>query len=336
MILDACRKQTRSRARCEARSGRTCGPVGWRRWRQARARWWRMRRRRGDVAEDGEGRHSPFTEALLAGIEQPGVEVRIMLGNVGEAVRVRTGRQQPFVYSSLSGEHFLGNVAAAGPSPASVEASTGAWTRRLVGAVQRGLSAAGFAAGLPDGVFGPTTRAAIRAWQRSRGATPNGYLDAGRPAAALGAPPASPARPSPAVTGAPAAASTATAAALSAGGRRSGSRSRTARTRRTSRRIWSCSRTGRSLGWRGTGWRRSAGAAMRRGPKVPRWLAARRRRRRPVQHDQLTRARRYFPLVDVSVAPLTDAETRRSGRFPGNGRSKDHRGCHFGATSTPR
>ena len=61
----------------------------------------------GDVADDGEGRHSPFTEALLAQIEQPGVEVRIMLGNVGEAVRARTRRQQPFVYSSLSGEHYL-------------------------------------------------------------------------------------------------------------------------------------------------------------------------------------------------------------------------------------
>ena len=166
----------------------------------------------GDVADDGEGRHSPFTEALLAGIEQPGVEVRIMLGNVGEAVRARTGRQQPFVYSSLSGEHFLGNVAAAGPSPASVEASLGldAAARR---AVQRGLSVAGFAAGLPDGVFGPTTRAAIRAWQRSRGATPNGYLDAAS-AAALGAPTASPAGAFPEGTGVPAAAGTATAVAL--------------------------------------------------------------------------------------------------------------------------
>ena len=61
----------------------------------------------GDVADDGEGRHSPFTEALLAHIEQPGVDVRIMLGNVGEAVRDRTARQQPFIYSSLSGEHYL-------------------------------------------------------------------------------------------------------------------------------------------------------------------------------------------------------------------------------------
>ena len=138
----------------------------------------------GDVADDGDGRHSPFTEALLAQIEQPGVDVRIMLGNVGEAVRARTGRQQPFVYSSLSGEHYLAD-ASVGPNPAAVEAALGLdeSARR---AVQRGLVAAGFAAGGPDGVFGPMTRAAIRAWQRSRGGSPSGYLD--RPSAiALGA-----------------------------------------------------------------------------------------------------------------------------------------------------
>ena len=138
----------------------------------------------GDVADDGDGRHSPFTEALLAQIEQPAVDVRIMLGNVGEAVRARTGRQQPFVYSSLSGEHYLGN-ASAGPNPAAVEAALGL-DQSARRAVQRGLVAAGFAAGAPDGVFGPTTRAAIRAWQRSRGGSPSGYLDR-LSAAALGA-----------------------------------------------------------------------------------------------------------------------------------------------------
>jgi len=138
----------------------------------------------GDVADDGDGRHSPFTEALLAQIEQPGVDVRIMLGNVGEAVRARTGRQQPFVYSSLSGEHYLGN-ASVGPNPAAAEAAL-AMDESARRAVQRGLMAAGFAAGAPDGVFGPMTRAAIRAWQRSRGASPSGYLDR-LSAAALGA-----------------------------------------------------------------------------------------------------------------------------------------------------
>ena len=142
----------------------------------------------GDVADDGDGRHSPFTEALLAHIEQPGVDVRIMLGNVGEAVRDRTTRQQPFIYSSLSGEHYLGDVTG-GPNPAAVETALGL-NRDARRAVQLGLVSAGFAAGVPDGVFGPTTRTAIRAWQRSQGAVPSGYLDASS-SSALGAPVAS-------------------------------------------------------------------------------------------------------------------------------------------------
>ena len=43
--------------------------------------------------------------------------------------------------------------------------------------IQRGLAAAGFDPGAPDGVFGEVTRAAIRAWQTERGETPTGYLD---------------------------------------------------------------------------------------------------------------------------------------------------------------
>ena len=61
----------------------------------------------GEVAADGEGRHSPFTSALLDHIERRGVDVRIMLGDVGASVRERTGRQQPFVYASLGGVHYL-------------------------------------------------------------------------------------------------------------------------------------------------------------------------------------------------------------------------------------
>ena len=45
--------------------------------------------------------------------------------------------------------------------------------RRLI---QQGLSKEGFDPGAPDGLFGPRTRAAIRDWQSSRGATATGYL----------------------------------------------------------------------------------------------------------------------------------------------------------------
>ena len=43
--------------------------------------------------------------------------------------------------------------------------------------IQRRLRDAGFDLGEPDGLFGPRTRAAIRGWQRSRGAPQTGYLN---------------------------------------------------------------------------------------------------------------------------------------------------------------
>ena len=43
--------------------------------------------------------------------------------------------------------------------------------------VQRRLRDEGFDPGAPDGLFGPRTRAAIRDWQRSRGASQTGYLN---------------------------------------------------------------------------------------------------------------------------------------------------------------
>ena len=42
--------------------------------------------------------------------------------------------------------------------------------------IQQGLAAAGFDPGGADGVFGPGTRAALRAWQRAQGASATGYL----------------------------------------------------------------------------------------------------------------------------------------------------------------
>ena len=47
-------------------------------------------------------------------------------------------------------------------------------TRRLI---QQGLRNEGFDPGTPDGLFGPRTRAAIRDWQQSRGASPTAYLN---------------------------------------------------------------------------------------------------------------------------------------------------------------
>ena len=59
--------------------------------------------------------------------------------------------------------------------PAEIEAALGLHraARRLI---QQRLSQEGFDPGMPDGLFGPRTRAAIRDWQASRGVTATGYL----------------------------------------------------------------------------------------------------------------------------------------------------------------
>ena len=57
----------------------------------------------GTVASDGSGRNSPFSSALLSHLEEPGLEVGFMFRKVRDAVLSSTGgRQEPFVYGSLS------------------------------------------------------------------------------------------------------------------------------------------------------------------------------------------------------------------------------------------
>ena len=57
----------------------------------------------GTMALDGAGRNSPYTEALLAHLEEPGLEVMFMVRKVRDAVLAATGgRQEPFWYGSLS------------------------------------------------------------------------------------------------------------------------------------------------------------------------------------------------------------------------------------------
>lgn len=59
----------------------------------------------GTVAEDGSGQNSPFTEALLAHIEEPGLEISILFRKVRDEVRKKTQRRQdPFIYGSLGSE----------------------------------------------------------------------------------------------------------------------------------------------------------------------------------------------------------------------------------------
>jgi caspase domain-containing protein/SH3 domain-containing protein len=61
-----------------------------------------------NVASDGLGRNSPFSAALLEGLQEPELEVRLMFGNVREAVVQETsGKQTPFVEEAILGRFFF-------------------------------------------------------------------------------------------------------------------------------------------------------------------------------------------------------------------------------------
>lgn len=77
--------------------------------------------RDGTTANDGDGRNSPFTTALLRNIETPGLEISFLFRNVRDEVMTATKReQQPFVYGSLSKEaiYLKPPVVAQPPAPA--------------------------------------------------------------------------------------------------------------------------------------------------------------------------------------------------------------------------
>ncbi len=63
--------------------------------------------RDGTVANDGTGRNSPYTAALLRHIETPALEIDFLFRNVRDDVMAATdNEQQPFVYGSLSSEEI--------------------------------------------------------------------------------------------------------------------------------------------------------------------------------------------------------------------------------------
>ena len=79
----------------------------------------------GSVALDGQGSHSPFTQALLEHMETPGLDVDVMMKRVRGSVAKLTGeRQQPWTNSSLNGDFSL--AASGEQKTASLPAATDA------------------------------------------------------------------------------------------------------------------------------------------------------------------------------------------------------------------
>lgn len=63
--------------------------------------------RDGSTADDGEGRNSPFTKALLAHLERPGLELDKLFREIAADVRAATsGRQVPYAYGTRGRDNF--------------------------------------------------------------------------------------------------------------------------------------------------------------------------------------------------------------------------------------
>ena len=125
VILDACRDNPFAAAMKRSGASRSIGR-GLARIEPAGETLVAYAAKGGSVAADGEGRNSPYSTALLAHLEEPGLEVGLMFRKVRDAVLAATGRQQePFVYGSLSSKGFYFSTPPAPAPSASVGGAKG-------------------------------------------------------------------------------------------------------------------------------------------------------------------------------------------------------------------
>ena len=69
----------------------------------------------GTTASDGTGRNSPYTRALLAHIEEPGLEIGFLFRRIRDHVWKNTNpRQEPYTYGSLGGDPLYFKAATTG------------------------------------------------------------------------------------------------------------------------------------------------------------------------------------------------------------------------------
>ena len=118
VILDACRDNPFAKSMQRAGATRSIGR-GLARVEPSGETLIAYAAKEGTVASDGEGRNSPYSEALVRYLEEPGLEVMFMFRKVRDAVLTATGgRQAPFVYGSLSSKGaYLAAEPVTGPTP---------------------------------------------------------------------------------------------------------------------------------------------------------------------------------------------------------------------------
>ncbi len=121
----------------------------------------------GATAEDGADSDSPFATALVRRLTEPGLDIRIVFGEVRDDVRADTHqRQDPALYESLSGQQYFlvqpsSGVAPgeASPEPASVEIAF--WQSVQASNDQAQLEA--YLSRYPNGAFASLARVKIAA-----------------------------------------------------------------------------------------------------------------------------------------------------------------------------
>ena len=101
VILDACRDNPFARSFRSATRGlaQTSAPSG---------TFLAYATAPGDVAADGFGRNSPYTEALLAALDEPGRKLEEVFKRVRAEVKEKTdGQQTPWTGSSITGDFYF-------------------------------------------------------------------------------------------------------------------------------------------------------------------------------------------------------------------------------------
>jgi uncharacterized caspase-like protein len=110
----------------------------------------------GQVADDGRGRNSPFTSALIKRIEEPGIEIGQIFRRVAVDVNTLTqGRQLPDLSVSLLGEVYLSK-----PEKLQINTEAAAWQK--IASSSDGSEFQRFVTDFPDSPFAVVAKERIR------------------------------------------------------------------------------------------------------------------------------------------------------------------------------
>jgi uncharacterized caspase-like protein len=104
VFLDACRDNPASRSLTTSRGGGVVGlaPVS-----TSSGTLIAYATKDGATAEDGQGRHSPYTTALLEHLGRPD-DIAVVLRRVRQTVmKLTSNRQEPWEYGSLVGDQLV-------------------------------------------------------------------------------------------------------------------------------------------------------------------------------------------------------------------------------------